>query len=248
MPAELSPKLPMANLAVGTKLKENYDSYYGGESEWRSLGAIDKVRNVQSLCRHIPRATVLDVGSGEGSILKRLSDLNFGQDLYSVEISQSAVTTIHQRDIPRLRECQLFDGYHIPYNDRRFDLAIISHVLEHVEYPRQLLNEAARVAKHVFVEVPLEDTIRLKPDFVLDRVGHINFYSWKTIRRLIQTCDLQVLSQTVTNPSRAVYEYYSGRGGIVKYAIKDLVLRSCPRIAASLFTYHCSILCAKASE
>jgi methionine biosynthesis protein MetW len=238
----------MANLAVGTKLRENYDSYYDGESEWRALGAIDKVRNVQNLCNDVPHSTVLDVGSGEGSLLKRLSDLNFGQDLYSVEISQSAVTTILQRDIPRLRECQLFDGYHIPYADRRFDLAIISHVLEHVEYPRQLLSEAARVARHVFVEVPLEDTIRLTGDYVFNRVGHINFYSWKTIRRLIQTCDLKVLSQTVTNPSRSVYEYTSGRGGVVKYAVKYFMLRASTRIAASLFTYHCSILCAKPSE
>jgi ubiquinone/menaquinone biosynthesis C-methylase UbiE len=238
----------MANLAVGAKLRENYDSYYDGESEWRALGAIDKVRNVQNLCEDVPHTTLLDVGSGEGSLLKRFSDLNFGQDLYSVEISQSAVRSILQRDIPRLRECQLFDGYHIPYGDTRFDLAIISHVLEHVEYPRQLLHEAARVARHVFVEVPLEDTIRLTPDFVFNRVGHINFYSWKTIRRLIQTCDLKVLSQTVTNPSRAVYEYGSGRGGIVKCAVKDLMLRASTRVAASLFTYHCSILCTKASQ
>jgi len=238
----------MGNLAVGTKLKENYDAYYVGESEWRALGAIDKVRNVQSLCNDVPHTTVLDVGSGEGSLLKRLSDLNFGQQLYSVEISQSAVATILQREIPRLRECQLFDGYHIPYEDQRFDLAIISHVLEHVEYPRKLLHEAARVATRVFVEVPLEDTIRLGQDFVFNRVGHINFYSWKTIRRLIQTCDLKVLSQTVTNPSRAVYDYTSGRGGVVKYAVKDLMLRASTRVAASLFTYHSSILCAKPSE
>ncbi len=90
--------------------------------------------------------------------------------------------------------------------------------------------------------------MRLKPDFVFDRVGHINFYSWKTIRRLIQTCDLQVLAQTVTNPSRALHEYYSGRSGIVKYAVKDLLLRASTSVAASLFTYHCSILCAKASD
>ncbi|MGA8490654.1 MAG: class I SAM-dependent methyltransferase [Terriglobales bacterium] len=238
----------MGNLAVERRLKENYDSYYDGESEWRTLGAIDKVRNVQNLCNDVPHTTVLDIGSGEGSLLKRLSDLNFGQNLYSVEISQSAVATILQREIPRLRECQLFDGYHIPYEDQRFDLAIISHVLEHVEYPRKLLREAARVATRVFVEVPLEDTIRLGQDFVFNRVGHINFYSRKTIRRLIQTCDLKVLSQTVTNPSRAVYDYTSGRGGVVKYAVKDLMLRASTRVAASLFTYHCSILCAKPSE
>jgi len=237
----------MGNLTVATKLKENYDSYYEGESEWRRLGAIDKTANIQSLCRHIPHATILDVGSGEGSILKRLSDLNFGEELFSVEISQSAVTTILQREIPRLRECRLFDGYHMPYDDQRFDLAVISHVLEHVEYPRKLLYEAARVSRHVFVEVPLENTIRLKSDFVFDRTGHINFYSWKTIRRLIQTCDLQVLTQTVTNPSSAVYKYYSGRSGVVKCAAKGLLLRASSGLATSLFTYHCSLLCTRTS-
>jgi ubiquinone/menaquinone biosynthesis C-methylase UbiE len=237
----------MSNLAVATKLKENYDSYYQGESEWRSLGAVDKANNIRALSTGIPHASILDVGSGEGALLMRLSDLNFGEDLYSVEISSSAVSTIADRKIPRVRECQLFDGYHIPYDDQRFDLAIISHVLEHVEHPRQLLHEAARVARHVFVEVPLEDTIRLRPDFVFDRVGHINFYSWKTVRRLIQSCDLRVLAQTITNPSREVYTYTSGKKGILKYAVKDLFLRASPHIAASVFTYHSSLLCTKAT-
>lgn len=41
-------------------------------------------------------------------------------------------------------------------SDGSFDLAIQSHVLEHVEYPRVVSHEAARVADYVFVEVPLE--------------------------------------------------------------------------------------------
>jgi ubiquinone/menaquinone biosynthesis C-methylase UbiE len=233
--------------AVCAKLKDNYDSYYDGESTWRALGAIGKVQNIVDLCGVIPHGKILDIGSGEGALLQRLSNLNFGEELYSLEISQSAVSAILRRDIARVRECRLFDGYAIPYESRQFDLAILSHVLEHTEYPRKLLYEASRVADHVFIEVPLEDTIRLKPDFVFDPVGHINFYSWKTIRRLLQTCDLRVLSQVVTNPPRAVYEYQSGRKGIVKYMLKDFLLRAGERLACELFTYHCSIVCAKAS-
>jgi SAM-dependent methyltransferase len=239
----------MSNLSVSARLRENYDAYYEeGESSWRALGAIDKVKNIVDLCGNIPHATILDVGSGEGALLKRLSDLSFGRELYSVEISQSAVATILQRNVPRVRDCRLFDGYRIPYDDGQFNLAVLSHVVEHVEYPRKLLHEAARVAEYVFIEVPLEDTLRLKPDFVFDRVGHINFYSWKTIRRLVQTCELQVLSQAVTNPSRAVYKYASGRKGDLKYITKEFFLRLSERWAAEVFTYHCALLCAKACK
>jgi SAM-dependent methyltransferase len=238
----------VGNLVVSAKLKENYDAYYQGESDWRTLGAVDKVKNIVDLCGSVRHNRILDIGSGEGALLKRLSDLHFGEELYSLEISQSAVATILQRRIPGVKECRLFGGYDIPYETHRFHLAILSHVLEHVEHPRKLLLEAARVADYVFIEVPLEDTLRLKPDFVFDRVGHINFYSWKTIRRLVQTCDLQVLSQVITNPSRPVYEYASGRQGAVKYVVKELLLRLSQRLASDLFTYHCAMVCAKASR
>jgi ubiquinone/menaquinone biosynthesis C-methylase UbiE len=237
----------MSELAVSTRIREIYSSTYEGESTWRTLGAIDKVKNILDLCSPIPHGRILEIGSGEGAILKRLSDLKFGDELFSIEISESAVATIQSRAITGVRECRLFDGYHIPYDDRQFELAVLSHVVEHTEYPRMLLREAARVAKYVFVEVPLEDTIRLKPDFVFDSVGHINFYSWNTIRQLIQTCELRVLVQVTTNPSRAVYQFCSGGKGTLNYAIKEILLRASQKLATRLFTYHCSILCTRSS-
>lgn len=106
------------------------------------------------------------------------------------------------------------------------------------------LAEAARVAPHVFVEVPLEDTIRLPRDFVWDDVGHINFYSAKTLRRLVQTCGLRVESQRTTHSSRATYVYRSGARGHVKYWIKEILLRLHPGLATRLFTYHGALLAA----
>ena len=137
----------------------------------------------------------------------------------------------------------LFDGHNVPYDNHKFDLIILSHVIEHVEFPRKLLYEASRAAKYVFVEVPLEDTMRLKPDFIFDKVGHINFYSTKTVRRLIQTCNLEVLEQKVTNPSKAVYVYQKGKKGLVSYYIKESLLKALPGLATSIFTYHSSLVC-----
>ena len=120
---------------------------------------------------------------------------------------------------------------------------MLSHVVEHVEYPRKLLYEAQRIARYVFVEVPLEDTVRLPRDFLLDKVGHINFYSPKTFRRLIQTCNLKVLSEKTTNPSKGVYVFQKGKKGLVYFYVKKYLLKFSPSLATRVFTYHSSIIC-----
>jgi len=228
------------------QLLSNYQDYYAdGDSEWRRLSALDKANNIIALCKDIPHQSILEIGAGEGSILKRLSGLNFGDQLFAVEISHSGVEAIKNKKIPRLEECKLFDGYQLPYEDNRFDVAILSHVVEHVEHPRLLIYEAARVARNVFIEVPLEDTMMMAENFVFNKVGHINFYSPKSIRRLVQTCNLKVVGQITTNPSKEVYQFKKGFRGFVNFLIKDLSLKIVPGIATKIFTYHSALLCRK---
>lgn len=234
----------MQNFTPSKSLKENYDEYYKeGELEWRKLGATDKVNNIIQLCDVLPHCTILEVGAGDGAILQELSNRQFGDHLYGLELSASGVTVIEKRQIPNLVECQQFDGYKIPYDNQTFDLIILTHVLEHVEFPRQLLYEIGRVAQHVCIEVPLEDNIRLSKDFVPDKVGHINYYNAKTIRRLIQTCQFQVLGQQVSNISKTMYRYAGDRKGIAQYYIKEISLNLFPRWATSLWTYHSTLIC-----
>jgi ubiquinone/menaquinone biosynthesis C-methylase UbiE len=228
---------------VDARVLEQYDDYYGdGPSEWRRLGAIDKAANIVALCSRIPRESVLEIGAGDGSILSRLSELGFGAQLHALDISSSGVEVIKKRGIPRLADCRVFDGCQVPYESGRFDLAILSHVVEHLEHPRQLIHEAARVASHVFVEVPLEDMNRRARDYRADKVGHINFYSPRTIRWLLQSCGLQVVEQITTNPSKATYAYSAGRRGWLQYYVKQILLTSTPRLATRHFCYHESLL------
>lgn len=234
----------MAEVKISNALKANYDNYYEEEdSEWRRLGARAKAQNIISLCEGLPNHSVLEIGAGEGSILKRLSELDFANEYYAVEISTSGIAAINSKRIPHLVECKVFDGYQIPYADRSFDIAILSHVIEHVEHPRQLLYEASRVANYVFVEVPLEDMSRLSRDFVFDKVGHINFYSPRTIRWLVQSCNLRVLRQITTNPSKATYTYHKGQVGLINYYIKQILLNLFPGFATKNFPYHGSRVC-----
>jgi SAM-dependent methyltransferase len=236
----------MKEVMVSKYLNVNYEDYYAdGDSEWRWLGALGKAENIQLLCRNIPRKTVIEIGAGEGSILKRLSDAGFGEKLWALEISPSGVEVIRSKNIPNLVECNVFDGYQVPYPDGAFDLAILSHVVEHVEHPRLLLYEAARVARYVFVEVPLEDNVGLPMNFAFDSVGHINAYSPKSIRRLIQSCNLKILQQITSGPPRGIYTFKRGRRGLVNYYIKASLLKVWPGLATKLFTYHAAIICTR---
>jgi hypothetical protein len=117
------------------------------------------------------------------------------------------------------------------------------HVLEHAEHPRRLLAEAARVARAVFVEVPLEDTWRLPRDVRPDPVGHINFFHRRSLRRFVQTCGLEVLSERVDVPSREAMVFRSGWRGALAYGAKRLALRAAPALATRLSTYHGALLC-----
>ncbi len=236
----------MNEIKVGDHLKSNYDDYYSeGDSEWRRLGAEGKIQNIISLCSDLPKQTVLEVGAGEGSVLQGLSDSNFGENLYALEISPSGIEAIKNKGISRLVECKVFDGYHIPYENDTFDIAVLSHVVEHVEHPRYLLNEVSRVARFIVIEVPLEDTIRLPRDFVFSSVGHINYYSPKSIRLLVQSCSLRVIHQIVTNPSKGTYTFKKGYKGLINYYVKQALLKMLPAVATVIFTYHAALVCEK---
>ena len=234
----------LAATGVSPELQRHYDAYYGdGASEWRRLGALAKAENVLALCAEWPHASVLEIGAGEGALLARLAELGFGERLFAAEISSSGARAIRARGVRRLAAPVRFDGATLPFGDARFDLAVLSHVLEHAEHPRRLLAEASRVARLLFVEVPLEDTWRQPREFEPDAVGHINFYSASSLRRFVQTCGLEVLAERVALPAREAVIWRTGLRGRVAHALKRLALHAAPGLATRVFTYHGALLC-----
>jgi ubiquinone/menaquinone biosynthesis C-methylase UbiE len=228
-------------------LTEHYTQYFATpeQLEWYRLMAVDKAANVMELCESVPHARVLDVGAGDGAVLNQLDQRGFGEQLYAIDISESGLRAMKEKPWKRLAECKLFDGYNIPFPDDEFDLAVLSHVVEHVEHPRMLLREAARVAKHIYVEVPLEynkGNTRLPQDFVLDATGHINFFDPVLIRLLLQSTGLRVLRLEV---KPRIFVQSEGIKGKIKYWMKKAALGIGMNFATKRFTYHCSILCAR---
>jgi SAM-dependent methyltransferase len=231
---------------INQALQDNYDTYYvDGESEWRKLGAKHKVNNIISMCSSVRHTRILDIGAGEGAVSAELSRREFCSEITCLEISKSGVDVIRNRQLPSIKEAKTFDGYRIPYADNNFDLAIASHVLEHVEHQRLFIYEAMRVAEHLFIEVPLEDTLRLPRNYKPDRVGHLNFYNYKTVRRLLQSCGLEVLDQRLFDTPLDVHTFSGKMKGTIKFIIRRAADTLSHQLSGRLFTYYCGILCSK---
>ncbi len=232
-----------ATFAVRSDLADLYSDFYDGTSEWREIGAIGKAHNVLNLGAGMKVDTVLDIGAGEGAVLELLSKAGFGSEFHALEISASGVAAIEGRGIEGLAKCSLYEGYNVPYEDDRFDLAILSHVLEHAEYPRRLLYEAGRVARHVFIEVPLEENNRAPRDYRDDGVGHINHYSHRTIRKLAQSSGFTVLGERQVPTPYPVIKHKYGWRAIFKYGPKAAMLRLFPAWALDRYTFDGALMC-----
>jgi SAM-dependent methyltransferase len=228
---------------ISERYRDHYAGYCPAPSEWFRVGALAKAVNLTALCADVPHESVLEVGSGEGSLLARVADLGFARELHAVDVSERSIAAVASRELPGLVRATAYDGVALPYEDQSVDLVVLSHVVEHLEHPRILLYEAARVGRHVFVEVPLEDHWRMPHDFTFDATGHINFYDARSIRRLDQSAGLEVLGERVATPSREGLVYQHGAAGNARYWVKELARRIAAPLAMRIWTYHGALLC-----
>jgi ubiquinone/menaquinone biosynthesis C-methylase UbiE len=188
-------------------VKSAYNEFYKSSDEaWRMLGASAKAQNIMEVCNSIKAQKILEVGAGDGSILHFLDKANFGSEIYALEIADTGVERIRNRNLRNLKAVDSFDGYKIPYPDGHFDLVILAHVLEHVEHERILLRELKRVARYVVIEVPLD--YRFGVDKRMKHFlnyGHINMYTPTLIRFLLQTEGLEIVAdRTSLTPTATI--------------------------------------------
>jgi SAM-dependent methyltransferase len=104
-------------------------------------------RRVDVLAREIaahlpPNGSVLDVGCGDGTISKLVMDRQPGIRYQGVDVMARPTCAIPY---------QPFDGLHLPYADRSFEVVQFIDVLHHTHQIEQLVAEAVRVSSRWLV-------------------------------------------------------------------------------------------------
>lgn len=85
-----------------------------------------------------PKAHVLDIGSGDGSIASSIMEHRPDVKIEGIDVLVRRETKIPTR---------AYDGRVIPFPEHSFDVAMFVDVLHHTDCPQELLREAARVSR-----------------------------------------------------------------------------------------------------
>jgi SAM-dependent methyltransferase len=233
------------------ELREFYEDGYrtgiDGETfgRWRDLNAATKANHVVDLAHaaglHV--RSVADIGCGDGAVLGHLGARGFGEARVGYEISGAATALAAER--VGVTEAHVFDGSSVPVPDGTYDLAIASHVIEHVLSPCALLREMARIARSVIIEVPLEANLsasRASARAASREAGHIHRFSQRDVRRLVSDAGLEVRAELRDTLPLSVYLLARTSAAarlmaIAKWGIRAIVVRI-PFVADRLITLH----------
>lgn len=154
-----------------------------------------------------PNSKVIDLGCGNGSLLKLLKDKKNIQE-YGIELAHSGVDICREKG---LNVCQgIIDSPLDEIENKQFDYAICNVTIQMVMYPEVLLSEMKRIAHYQIISFPNFANWRNRIDLLLRgrmpkpmlfgydwyTTGHIHQLSLKDFLDLAEKYDLTVYQQT----------------------------------------------------
>lgn len=103
---------------------------------------VDARRKLHWMAPYIPTSVrAIDIGSGPGSLLFVMRRAGYHID--GLDIRDSA----YHHSL----KAQIYDGTHMPYEDKSYDIALLSTMLHHTPDPDHILHEAARIARRLII-------------------------------------------------------------------------------------------------
>lgn len=137
----------LINNAFYDGLKEGW--YTSFDHPIALLRAENKVRSpwvIEEIERQAGKgAKVLDVGCGAGFLSNDLGLKNF--DVTGIDLSKESLHIARSFDTTKKVKYQHANAYALPFRDGSFDAVVAMDILEHVEDPAKLIEEASRVLR-----------------------------------------------------------------------------------------------------
>jgi SAM-dependent methyltransferase len=244
----------------GESVQQFFDDYYADHAanedhhRWRTLLAERNASEIIPLLGHGLQAfqNIVELGCGEGALLAELARREFGQQYVAYEVARSAVEHVRARGIKNVSRVEVYDGFRTPEADGSFDLAIVSHVIEHASDPIAVLREARRLAPTVALQIILADTLparRAAHSRAVQQTGHFNEYNLRSARSAIREAGLAVIADAISHPDRRLRTFWnrSPRARAIALAASG-AFAVAPPLARRLFAADYTAVCAPATS
>jgi 2-polyprenyl-3-methyl-5-hydroxy-6-metoxy-1,4-benzoquinol methylase len=146
----------------------------------------------QKYLRQIEPTSILEIGSGEGYIIRYIREIYPNTTLLASDIDFQFVNLSAKTNT--IADWIVCIGEELPFPENTFNLIIACEVLEHVAHPETLLEEFQRVGNEwILMSVPNEPWWRLlnlaRMKYVKNlgnTPGHIQHWSLKSFSKLIK--------------------------------------------------------------
>jgi SAM-dependent methyltransferase len=243
--------------------RDYYQSLYqtGLESEarWLSYGASQKTDSIETLLQRnrIRPQSLLELGCGTGAVILECQRRGLAKEFSAIDYSVEAIDYLKSRSTGI--SCSVGDITASAFSSGRyFDVVVLSHVLEHLENPREFLKSVVDRLRlrYLICEVPLENLIasRIKNlfrDRMQNSAGHVQFFTETSFKKLVQCDELNILDsyRYVSVFSPKVVEWVGQKDGRSNFgtAMKKAVCWYLPRalgpVWSQLYMANCAILC-----
>lgn len=112
--------------------------------------------------KHFPReGHLLDLGCGDGSWARWITDELPGLDAHGVDVLDGCTSDI---------AFEVYDGRRLPYGDWHFDVVLVLSVLHHARDPEGLVSEISRVSRSGAKVLVVEDIASSRVQTFLTKV------------------------------------------------------------------------------
>jgi trans-aconitate methyltransferase len=179
--------------------EELYRTELGLEAEWLRYGACEKANSIELLLGRngIRPRTILELGCGTGAVISECQRRGLASEFTAIDCSYEAIKHLQSQSAGI--QCMVADIADPAFKlDQTFDVVVLSHVLEHLKQPLQVLRRIVNAVRfrHLIAEVPLENLLVLRlisafRDRTRNPAGHVQFFTETSFRNLVSAAALE---------------------------------------------------------
>lgn len=190
----------------------NYEHY------WQLRGHSILMPRYVAMANCIPiGARVLDLGCGEGTFASYVKN-NCGAKVIGVDISRTALQLAYQKGVPVLEGDITDANFFAKVMDYGpFDFVTISEVLEHIQNPESVIQQASKLSPKLLITIPniafFPHRIRLffgkfPLQWEFHPAEHIRFWSVSDFKRWCKELNLIVERAIPTNGFPLIFRFW----------------------------------------
>lgn len=226
-----------------TATKEDYERYYSKFNYYgcHPGGVKSEVYLRQETIADIlkqysdPEQNIVDIGFGRGELLEKLRERGF-TNISGMDPSEESVQMLQEKGIHGF--CgSIFDPA-TSENEGKFDVAIMTEVMEHLLFPQQAIQNLKMLLRgegYVILSIPLYEDLSQYHLSLLHLIHHehINFFSATSFRFFMELngfCEIELkkehreygeINQSVTYGAVGIYRYVGENKAAWKEPYKD---------------------------